>query len=267
MKDSQGNEYIWQGQAEVWPRHAPVLFPIVGRLKHDTYSYQGRAFTLAQHGFARDMDFTLKSAAAAACVFELESDASTRALYPFEFRLQTAYALEKRSLTITHRVENRSKGLMPFSLGAHPGFMCPVGTQDAFEDHFLQFEGQDYELWELEGGLRSGKTRWLHVSNGRLPLTSDLFDRDALVFGREQIQKIQLCSAKGPLVSLDCTGWPWFGVWSKKRNTQFICLEPWFGVADAGSSSGRLEDKEEMLHLAAGETFSCSYRLTFHEVC
>ena len=42
LKSKESNlEYIWQGDPEYWGRHAPVLFPFVGRLKDDQYTYQG----------------------------------------------------------------------------------------------------------------------------------------------------------------------------------------------------------------------------------
>ncbi|MFW6281161.1 MAG: aldose 1-epimerase family protein, partial [Halanaerobium sp.] len=36
---NNGQNYLWHGDSKYWGRRAPVLFPIVGRLKDDKYIY------------------------------------------------------------------------------------------------------------------------------------------------------------------------------------------------------------------------------------
>ena len=50
-----GTEYVWKGDPAAWKRHAPILFPIVGRLKDKTYTVDGRPYEITQHGFGRDL--------------------------------------------------------------------------------------------------------------------------------------------------------------------------------------------------------------------
>lgn len=265
IQDKTGTELIWQAEPDVWARHAPVLFPIVGRLKGGSYTLQGKRYELPQHGFARDMAFVLKTSDASHCLFELRANPETRRNYPFEFVLKTIYVLKDRTLTVRHEVVNPSKNPLPFSIGAHPGFRCPLRYNERFEDYYLEFEKDDYQTTLLRDGLQTNDLRPLRLHNRRLFLNPSLFEQDALVFGNGQIDRIRLCSAlSGPLLSMDCGGWPFFGIWAKKGSRQFVCLEPWYGVADHENSTGDLQEKPGLIHLPAGETFACSYTLTIH---
>ena len=55
-----GTEYLWSGDDEYWPKFSPVLFPIIGALKENTYQFEGEKYVLPRHGFARDMDFEVE---------------------------------------------------------------------------------------------------------------------------------------------------------------------------------------------------------------
>ncbi|MDQ3290846.1 MAG: aldose 1-epimerase family protein, partial [Bacteroidota bacterium] len=123
FKNTQTNlEYIWQADPAIWARHAPVLFPIVGKLKDNQYTYKGKSYTLPQHGFARDHAFTLESKTENSLTFLLQQSEASLNNYPFDFRLFISYRLEENALTVAYRVENPSDKNLYFSLGAHPGF-------------------------------------------------------------------------------------------------------------------------------------------------
>lgn len=62
LKDNKTEqEYLWQADPKFWGRTSPVLFPIVGNYVQKQSVYEGKTYTLSQHGFARDMEFDLES--------------------------------------------------------------------------------------------------------------------------------------------------------------------------------------------------------------
>lgn len=264
VKDLAGTEYIWQAKPEIWPRHAPVLFPIVGKLRDNRYTYEGHDYSLSQHGFARDCEFTLVEHAATQCIFELNSDLASKTNYPFDFNLRIAYSLQGNQLRTSYEISNRGQTTLPFSIGAHPGFNCPLTKDERFEDYYLQLEASRFEVRALSEGLRAADTKQLNLKDGRLALNTQLFEQDALVFENSQIQNIQLCSTKSTRkITLSCENWPYFGIWTKKGCREFICLEPWYGIADVANSDHNLLSKEGILHLAAGKSFACAFDLRF----
>ena len=140
VKNSDNLEYMWQGDASIWSRHAPVLFPIVGKLKDDSYIYKGQKYALSQHGFARDMAFKLMQHTANTCTFELSSSSETKTNYPFDFIFQIQYSLQNNVLETKYTVRNSGAEIIYYSLGAHPGFRCPLLENESFEDYYLEFE-------------------------------------------------------------------------------------------------------------------------------
>ena len=262
--DASGTEYLW-GAGTAWPRHAPVLFPVVGRLKEDSYSVEGRQYRMTQHGIARDQEFRLTESDEKKLVYELKDGEESKKTYPFAFSLRISYELEDYELTVGYEVSNPGKEKMYFSIGAHPGFRCPLLPGEKFTDYCLRFEKYSILQTVLHGGLRGKETRLVPLDEKKLQLSETLFDNDALVFENSQINEISLLSKKsGRGVSIVCEGWPYFGVWSKKSNTEFICLEPWYGVADHVDSNQQFTDKEGMIALDPGRTFSCSFIMRFH---
>lgn len=263
VKNRQGVEYVWQA-SPAWPRHAPVLFPIVGRLKENSYVYNGENYSMSQHGFARDKDFTLITSTPSSCTFQLLSNEESRKIYPFDFIFNICYTLNGNELLTEYQVVNPSDAPLFFSVGAHPGFICPLTNNETLEDYFLEFESSDFKLSELSQGLRLPQKKKLSLSDKKLFLTKSLFDNDALVFENGQIQKISLCSSKSNhRISLSCKNWPYFGIWSKKENAGFICLEPWYGIADKTDHNLFLTEKQGVLRLEAKKEFDCSFSLKF----
>lgn len=265
VKNSAGIEFIWQANKGVWARHAPVLFPIVGKLKDNRFLFEEKWYELPQHGFARDMEFQLISAEKNSCVFQLSSSAETKAKFPFDFIFQIIYHLSDSVLTTTYKIINPSAQTGYFSVGAHPGFNCPLAENETFEDYYLEFESNDFKKTLLDNGLLSSQTSQLNLTNQKLPLSANLFDNDALVFESNQINKISLCSSKSShKISMECKGWPFFGIWSKKGNNPFVCLEPWYGIADDADTSQNLVSKKGAIAIKPDEEFSCSFSVTFH---
>jgi len=126
VKDRKTNkEYMWNGDPAYWNRTSPVLFPFVGAVKGKEYRYNGKTYEMSQHGFARDMEFSLISNTSDEIQMELTDTEGTLTKYPFHFRLKIGYQLNDRALTVIWRVENWNENDMFFAIGAHPGFMMP----------------------------------------------------------------------------------------------------------------------------------------------
>ena len=74
LKNASGREYIWEGNPEFWGKHSPVLFPIVGTLKNNSYIHKGKVYQMTRHGFARDNVFAIKASDENSVTFSLAGD-------------------------------------------------------------------------------------------------------------------------------------------------------------------------------------------------
>jgi galactose mutarotase-like enzyme len=241
-----------------------VLFPIVGRLKDNRYRYQDTEYSLPQHGFARDKKFICVEQSSDALAFELTDDDETFAAFPFHFSLLIRYELREKTLRIGYTVFNPGNSPLYYSIGAHPGFRCPLEHGESIQDYTLAFDSvTPLHVSRLHNGLLTDDTYELPLQDHRLPLSDTLFDNDALVMLNRQIDAVKLISSKsGHGVQLSSAGWPCYGLWSKKGNSGFVCLEPWHGVTDSESSSGRLEEKAWIRELAPWEKHELQHSIT-----
>lgn len=264
VKNNNGLEFIWQADKEVWARHTPVLFPIVGKLKDNFFIHEGKKYELPQHGFARDTDFELIEKKENACTFQLVSNNQTKTKFPFDFIFQIIYSVSENKLETHYKVTNPANEKIYFSVGAHPGFNCPLLQSEKFEDYYLEFENDSFSQTKLNNGLRTDAKTSLKLMDRKLFLTKELFDNDALVFENEQINSITLCSsASQHKITLQCNGCPYFGIWTKKGSDQFVCLEPWCGIADHENSINELSKKDGIIQLAANMEFKAHFSLIF----
>jgi galactose mutarotase-like enzyme len=257
LKDNQNKEYIWEGNPDFWGKHSPVLFPIVGTLKNNTYTIDKKEYQLSRHGFARDMEFKLVEKTGNSAVFSLESNAETLKKYPFEFELQLIYTLENTSLNIEYIVINKGETKMPFSIGAHPAIALPGN----FENYSFKFEKQEplkYNL--LENDLISNKTETLKTTENVVPLTYKLFENDALVFKTLESNSLTILENKKPYVQVDFEDFPSLGIWTKDQ-APFVCIEPWFGYSDTADNSGDLFKKEGILVLEIDQSFHSQFSI------
>ena len=231
LRDAAGGEWLWQAGPE-WPRHAPVLFPIVGRLPGDVLRHDGRPYRLTQHGFARDRRFAWLRRGADGCVLRLVEDAATLAAYPFPFVLDLAWMVEEGRLSCTATVSNPGPGPLPFSLGAHPAFVWPLPGTASAEEHALSFPGVDLTALSarrLTGGLLD-RPESIPLAGGRLPLHTGLFDADAIVVPGFPGRRVRY-AAPGASLEIGWEGFGDLGLWSKPGGAGFLCLEPWSGTA------------------------------------
>ncbi|MCG3666281.1 aldose 1-epimerase family protein [Aliarcobacter butzleri] len=255
-KCDENFEYIWQADSKYWARHSPVLFPIVGRLKEDSYFYKNKKYSLSQHGFARDKEFEIVQNEANFIEFRLKSDEKSLEFYPFFFELNICYKLDKNSLIVSYKVKNKSDEKMYFSIGAHPAFNTQVCD-------FLEFENiKTTKRYFLDEKGLIYKNEDLNLENSKLCLDKDLFKDDALVFNDSNIKQITLKNIENKSrVKVKFDNFPYLGIWSKPNDAPFVCIEPWFGVADEENANQKIEDKKGILSLEKEEEFFCFYTI------
>ena len=261
QKCAEELEYIWQGDSKYWNRHSPILFPIVGRLKNDSYTYQNQKYNMTQHGFARDKEFEVIKNEVDFIEFRLKSDEKTLEIYPFSFELYLSYKLEKNSLIVSYKVINKSDDKMLFSIGAHPAFNWTLKEDEKKEDYFLEFENikQTKRYFLNDKGLVYDSVD-LKIIDNKIALNEELFKNDALVFEDLNIKTLTLKnSINENYIKLNFENFPYLGIWSKPTGAPFICIEPWFGVADDENSNQNFEDKKGIITLEKDEIFSCFY--------
>lgn len=263
---ADGGELLWQGGPQ-WPRRAPVLFPIVGRVAGDTLRHEGQAYRMPQHGLARDREFTVEEATPSRAVFSLQDDAQTRAQYPFPFALELVYAVEGSTLSVTTRVSNPGSEVLPCGVGAHPGFRWPLVDGVAKSDHAVEFDGVETgEALSVRNGLL-GPARRIPLEGQVLPLSEELFAADALVLPDVASRSVRYVAraADGSVERALLFAWEGYrdlGLWSKPTGAAFLCIEPWYSMASPEGWDGEFAEKPGIVHLAPGESRAMTWRVT-----
>ncbi|SNZ03652.1 Galactose mutarotase [Terribacillus aidingensis] len=261
--------YMWSGDTAYWGRVSPVLFPIVGRLKDNQYTAEGNTYELSQHGFLRDATFQVSHADKSAVTFNLESNGSYKEIYPYEFRVEIAYQLDHDKLSVEWKVTNLEQAeTMYFSIGAHPAFRLPLLSGEETADYKLRIkpvQGKQVTAYELVDGLirENGQPTVLPA----VSVKADLFENDALVY--DHIEEVHLQSEGGNGVTVTMFDFPFVGIWSKydkaaRTMAPFICIEPWFGIADTVESTGELSEKAGVQQLLPKSDFRSVYTMTFY---
>ena len=261
-----GTQYLWDADEKFWKRSAPVLFPFVGSLKDKKYTVNGKDYPMGQHGFARDMEFSVVSETSDEAWFELRSNDDTLAKFPFDFVLKIGYRLDGNDIKVTWHVENPGDKELLFSIGGHPAFMCPVTEDGKQSDYYLKFDADKALTYGLlsSDGLLDRDDYLLGVDiDGYCPIDEHMFDKDALIIEHFQASKVSLCTPdKKPYLTVSFDA-PLFGLWSPAgKGAPFVCIEPWYGRCDRADFSGELKDREYGNVLAVGETFEKSYTIT-----
>ncbi len=257
-------EYIWQADPEFWARKSPVLFPIVGKLQNNQYQLNGENYQMNQHGFARNEEFKVKSQTDQKVVFELKESKETLKMYPYKFNLQISYLLEEQNLSIQYQVKNTQKTEMYFSIGAHPAFNVPLFPGESYKDYFLEFNhSESAERYLIEDGLITKNTQSVFYHPTKLDLFKALFYNDALVFKQLKSNVLKIKSklhAHG--LSIEANDFPYYGIWAQK-DADFVCLEPWCGIADEKNKKLDFSEKEGINRLAPAEEFKRTISLKF----
>lgn len=263
-------DYLWDSNPRFWVKSSPVLFPIVGRVAQDTYLLNGKQYSLMQHGFARDHEFGVLCQTDTKAWFELKSNAKTLERYPFEFSLKIGYELVDETLEVKWEVVNLSQETMPFSIGAHPAFSTKLGAEDQFSDYYLHLEsleGIQTYVFNAETGLISDEKVEIIERLKLLPLSKALFEEyPTLVLEGETAISLKSYNHERE-VTMRFDGFPYVGIWSPINQegeiADFVCIEPWYGMADTVSEPQELSNKKGIQLLAPGAKFETSYSMTF----
>ena len=259
-------EYMWSGDPKVWGKTSPVLFPIVGQLKGNTYLYKDKSWSLPRHGFARDMEFAVDEENKSAVTFSLTDSEMSLEKYPFQFTLLIEYVLHDDSLQVIYRVRNNDDESMYFSLGAHPAFKVPLIQVTSYNDYYLQFNYEEnFMRWPIspEGTIEIMPYQ-MQRDKRRINLTKELFAEDALVFKNLKSDMISIRSDKhGHGLDFGFSKFPFMGIWAAPQ-ADFVCIEPWCGIADSVQHNQKLEMKEGINLLNKDDLWERSWKVKFY---
>ncbi|SHK59946.1 Galactose mutarotase [Clostridium cavendishii DSM 21758] len=261
-------EFLWNGNAEYWKYHSPILFPIVGKVLNNKYTVNGTTYELPQHGLARISNFEKIAETESSISFRLNYSKDTLKVYPFKFSLEITYTLQNSTVNIEYKVINIDDKEIYFSIGAHPAFMCPILENENFEDYYFEFEKKETKsIMELSplGYFTHNEIPYLNNEN-IIPLTSEVFKNDALVFYDLNSRIINLKSKNhNKYVEFNFKNFPHLGLWSKPTGAPFVCIEPWFGHADFVDFNADFKEKAGIIKLNINKSFKCDYNVTIHE--
>ncbi|SFZ94505.1 Galactose mutarotase [Flaviramulus basaltis] len=258
-------QFMWHADPDIWGSYAPNLFPIIGALKEDTYNYEGGTYSLQKHGFTRhNKDIILHEQTKNSLTFKLVYNNALLKIYPFKFEFYITYTLTDNMIEVLHTVKNCDTKPIYFSVGGHPAFKCPVFKNENYEDYFLEFElveNSKNHLINMENGLISSNTKNVFNNSNKIHLKHDLFNEDALVFKDIKSRKVSLKSEHlGNILTVSYPDFKYLGIWAKPSG-DYVCIEPWLGIADSETTNQNIKDKEGIITLEAGKTFKAAYTI------
>jgi galactose mutarotase-like enzyme len=263
LRDRAGRDLLWNGDASIWAGRAPILFPIVGALAAGTYHLGSKVYRLSRHGFARTSAFAIGATTATSVAFVLKANDATLALYPFNFELEILLALEGPTLSITASVKNLGRTDMPASFGYHPAFRWPLPYEQPRASHFIEFESDEpAPVRRLDAaGLLSPERHATPVRQRRLALSDALFQNDALIFDDLRSRVVTYGAATGPRLRIGFPDTRYLGVWMKP-GANFVCIEPWHGIADPQGYSGDFSEKPGIFIVTANASRAIKMTVT-----
>jgi galactose mutarotase-like enzyme len=264
-------EYIWQAGKE-WPKHSPILFPIVGTLPNNTYTFQGKKYSLNRHGFARDMDFEVIRHTTDQISFSLQYNENTLSIYPFKFQLIINYQLIENTLIVKYEVKNlhNTEKEIYFSIGAHPAFKIPLNALLSYEDYYIKMEILDEDIkfpipiypLDESGKITSIQIPYIFNNNVKISLKYELFKHDALIFKKFKNAKISIgTNHDKKSIELAYRNFPYLGIWSAK-NADFVCLEPWNGITSNNEFNGDITQKEGIIKLDSNHIWTSEFSIS-----
>lgn len=260
----RGMQFMWTGDRRYWNRVSPILFPIVGKLKNDSYTIDEKSYSLSQHGFLRDQEFTLVNNTKTMAHFMFASEGKFKDVYPYDFEVHIIYEISGNSLDVNWEVVNLEDEDMYFSIGAHPAFRVPMCEGETINDYYIDITPSDKPVERIS--LKGEVIPQQEIS--KLQLSAELFKNDAVIFSN--IDEMVLKSSKNSHeVRMDFKDFPYVGVWSKynsedKSVAPFVCIEPWYGIADIFENEGDFKTKTGINKIAPKDMFECAYTMEFN---
>lgn len=264
---TDGTEYIWQADPEVWPNHAPLLFPFIGRLKDGEYTHEGTCHQITMHGFGRDSEFTVLKKGEKEITFLLTPNELSKKMYPYLFELQIHYVLDGNTLKKEHTVRNRDKSALYYELGGHDAYNICLEDQEVMEDYYIDF-GKLEELHSLcldENVLITKDSCRIPLADGTIALSMELFDMDTLILHRIPVKEIAIRSRKSAReIRFAFPDFPTLGIWTKNMGcpARFVCLEPWSSLPDCAYLGKELKEKVDIRKVEPGEMETLAFSVT-----
>jgi len=256
-------EHIWKGEKASWNQHAPILFPVVGKLKNKQYQLNGKTYKMKNHGFASYSPFTIIKKSNSKVVLQLKSNSETLKQYPFDFALTVTYKLCGKKLSINNTVENKSTNEMLFSIGAHPGFNVPFHKNATYNDCYLAFNKTENatRLPLTKKGYLSHQKIKGFVKGKKLPISHQLFKDRVVILDDLKSNTITIKSDYSTFgIQIGVKNFDYVGVWtSHKKDAPFVCIEPWYGITDYEDTTGQIKNKKSIQKLASGNKFAMKY--------
>lgn len=257
INKKENKEMLWQGDPEYWGRKSPVLFPVVGKYNNGKTTYEGKEYSLGQHGFARDMEFVIAEKTSNKLTFILESNHKTLEVYPFNFRLTCTFQLVDNKIIVGWEVQNTDNKKIYFSIGAHPAFYCEKSKTILT----MNSENLKYSLVNADGLYTPKK----YDVESEFVLHDSIFDNDALIIENSNVTEVSLVDNDKKYITVKFDA-PLFGIWSPtKKNAPFVCIEPWFGRCDAEDFNGDITEREWSNALEIGEKWYKEYEIIVNE--
>ncbi|MDV5824545.1 aldose 1-epimerase family protein [Sphingobium naphthae] len=258
LRDAQGRALMTDADPRWWTGHAPLLFPFVGRSRDDVYRLDAHEYAMPQHGFARRKSFALEEQADDRILLRLDADVTTRAIYPFDFRLDMGFVLQDATLRMTATITNMGEARMPFSFGYHPAFAWPLpygGDVEAHRIRFAEPEPAPIRKVGAEPGLIAAEPAPSPVEGDCLAPTHAMFEGDALIWDDLKSRSLTWGVPGRPHLKIDFPDTPWLGLW-QKPGAHYLCIEPWAGMADPVGFTGDVWDKPGIMALLPGDSRS-----------
>lgn len=267
IKDADGQEYLWDGDAQYWGRKSPILFPIVCGLWKNTFRINGKEYHMERHGFARDTNFTVLAKGENRIVLGLHDNAETYKVYPYHFNLAISYKLVENKLHVVWHVENTDSKDIFFQIGGHPAFMVPGCKKgEPMKAKLRLDEVEPHRVFgNVEGCLKPGYHK-VETKDGLWEIDEDTFKDDAVIFDHQQVKHVELLDENDrPALTLDFKS-PAVGIWTPAgKHAPFICIEPWYGIHDWAEYDGEFKDRYLMNKLQPGASFMSEYTITIGE--
>ncbi len=259
-------EFLWPGDEKYWNKSSPLLFPIVGGLKDDEYSYNGRYFMLGRHGFARDSDFDIVNISHESIKLTLRYSDKTVDIYPFKFEIDVIFSLKNLALEVCYVVKNLDDKSILFSVGGHPAINLKAFNYSELDGFYLKFMSDIYlTKYRLNNNLVSLNPETVNLDGGELALSNNMFKDDVWILkGLKSNEIILKAQRQYPIVRLDRGSFPYLGLWAP-IGAPFICIEPWQGIADFENHDKELARKEGMVKLSVGKQWVGSWSIAFEE--
>lgn len=260
-----GTEYLWNGNTEYWKYHAPILFPIIGKVMDSKYIVDGKVYELPAHGFGRTSEFELLEMGNDFITFHLKYSQDLLKLYPYKFSLYITYTLQENSVKVTYTVLNLDDKEIHFSIGAHPAFMCPIEKDDLLENCYLEFnKNETISVYGVNKDVYlSRKTEGFFNNENILSLSKKLFKNGLLMFNGLKSNNVAIKSNNNnKSLSVEFDEFPYLCLWAPESGAPFLCIEPWFGHPEYEDFSGEFKDREGTVSLKVGEKFNCTYKIS-----